>query len=264
MILKIIFAEIISPVTKFPGIGLFPKGPPVKGANMIPMLPSISKGSNDVPLNTEEIDDGGVLGTSHQTDEQMDSSTFVSFYKGLIMNSVFIVAVVVVGVVILSFFYRGSPFSGSKKSTTQAGLNGKNQQRPVHDSWESAIDTNHNHRTRDQVFSLRMFATMHNWFNRKKRLFHARRRRHSNRLPNQLKSRAMLYYNNGRAASANGNSATHWPVGNNQPSLTDQEIMTSLINVQKNRLPLVSLVSNPNYFSEAEQHLLENSGNAYV
>lgn len=239
-------------------------------------MPPMPIGPGGIPLDPTEIDDGGVLGTDQQTDEQMDSDTFVSFYKGLIVNSVFIVIVVVVGVVILSFFYRGAPFSGSKKSSNE-NTNKNQTQREMHDSWESAIDGNHNHRLREQMMPLRMLTTMHNWFNRKKRLFHARRRRRSTRLPNQPKSRAMFYYNNGRAAAAsasansatagNGNSSsgTHWSAGSGQSrvsgSPTDPETMAALITAQNsNRIPHISLVSNPNYFSEAEQHLLDNSG----
>ena len=238
--------------------------------NTIPIFPPKYQNPNDIPLNTEEIDDGGiVLDTDHQSDEQMESDNR-DLFNSLMFNSFLIVVIIIVGVVILSFFYRGSPFSGTKKS--DANLSSKDQQGTVHGSWESSIDSNHNHRIREQASPLRLFADLHNWFNRKKRLFHARRGRRSTRLPNQPTSRAMFYYNNGRAAAAlaasgtNGNnsSVTHWSVGSNQSrsstSPTEPDAMAALISPHpSNRMPPISLVSNPNYFSEAEQHLLENS-----
>jgi len=230
--------------------------------NLNPMPPIPNSGTKDLPLNPEEIDDGGVLATDSQTDEQIDSDTLLSFYKRLIFTSIIVVLAVIVILAGISFCYKGAPCSASKSNAS------KNRQRTVHGSLESVIDSNHNHRLREQAFPLRALSTMHNWLNRKKRLFTARRRRRSSRLPNQPKTRAMVYTKNGRTAAAlatfgTSSSSTHWSVGSNQSrsstSPTDLETMAALITAQNNRVPPISLVSNPNYFSEAEQHLLENT-----
>lgn len=231
------------------------------------------------------MDEGTVLTSDPQADDQRDKESGLTsspFNRGLLMNIIFIAVVLLIGVLILAFFYRGSSFSGAKKdsrslsgSPTKNNGSDESRRRGVHGSWESAIDSNHNHRHREQALPVRLFTGMTNWFNRKKRLFHARRGRRSNRLPNQPKTRAMFYYNNGRAAAAlaagngnssTGNGSTHWSFGSNQSRLStsspiDNEATAALISANhlNTRLPPISLVSNPNYLSETEQHLLENT-----
>lgn len=302
--------EIIYPVTNIPGIGHFPKVPPLPnhlsgGGGKLPnsLMPMMPNGPNDFPLNMEEIDDGTVLsgGGGPHADDQRDKEGSSSFTSGLLLNTIFIAVVLVIGVVILAVFYRGSgvkktnnnstssPSGSPAKSSSNGGSSGNHRQNGrtrVHGSWESGIDSNHNNRAREQaMLPVRLFTGMTNWFNRKKRLFHARRGRRSaqnSRLPNQPKTRAMFYYKNGRAAAAlasggngstgdenNSSTGTHWSFGSNGSrqhstgSPTDQEATAALISAHhitgNQRLPPISLVSNPNYFSEAEQHLLENS-----
>lgn len=274
-------------MTNIPGIGHFPKVPPNAGGK-IPnsLLPLIPNGPNDFSLNMDEADDGSVFTPDPHADNQGDKETLISpFNGGLLMSSIFIAVVLIIGVLILAFFYRGSPFSSAKKETesrspssspSKNNRSDESRRRGVHGSWESNIDSNHNQRHREQVLPVRLFTDMTNWFNRKKRLFHARRGRRSNRLPNQPKTRAMFYYNNGRAAAAlaagngnssTGNGSTHYSFGSNQSRLStssptaDNEVTAALISANhlNTRLPPISLVSNPNYLSETEQHLLENT-----
>lgn len=228
---------------------------------------------SDFPLSSEEMD-STVLTTDQQTDEQLNSEVMrTSFFKGLVANGLLVIVVIIIGVVaILGFFYRTS-LSAKRNLDSPPTSPRKSSSHPVHSSWESAIDSNHNRRLHERPFPMQVLATVHNWFNRKKVRFHARRDRR-NRLPNQPKSRAMYYYKNSRAATlvASGGSANsgvaNWPVGSppsrasNSPM--DSDAITTLLNAHPNqRIPAtISLVSNPNYLSEAEQHLMENSGKA--
>lgn len=188
--------------------------------------PFMTKGEDDF-----SFDEPRDVGFENQ--EAMEKNSQSRFSNKLLVSSVVLIAVLVLAGIML--IYRVS--FGAKPPNVS------------HGSWSSGIDNNR-HKLNGQSFPLRFYTSAHNWLNRKKRLLWARRTRRSSRLSNQPVTRAMHYYNNGRLLN-------NQSVSRNGTSSQDNDTTAVLMSV---KAPIRNLVSNPNYISENEKRLLENSG----
>ena len=183
--------------------------------------------SSVLPNESAEID-------SEKHDPYEKSSLFRLSNKFLL--SCVVIVVLIVFVIIAMMVYK-IPF----------GL--KTDRSAVHSSWSSDIDSNHSHKLREHKFPLYRYVC--NWINRKKRLIWTRRSRRSVRLANQPTSRAMLYYNGRLLRQTSGQSGLS--------ADPDLETLAALMSAQCNKPPIANLVENPNYFSDSERRLLDNS-----
>lgn len=253
--------------------GVLPKGP-----------------TDDVPTNNDDIDGGSTVADMPASFNQMDWDTMVRYGIFFTVIGLLVILVVfVVGYVTLHKRNKGrAPLvnAGNQKHGTSKNDSANispsppslgNERRGLHDSWDSALDSSHVHKHHDRSFPIQMFVSVHNWFNRRKRLFQARRIRRTARLATQPQTRAAVYYSQGRGGIISGgmlggganqvnniqnnNSCSSRLSGSNNNGsngsmLPDHEALAALMSVPMVQIP--SLVSNPNYFSEIEQRLMEN------
>ncbi|OTF76866.1 BDNF/NT-3 growth factors receptor-like protein [Euroglyphus maynei] len=239
--------------------------PPI--VSVMPKMPSDISESDTFGLITgnesnshdDYADDG-----NHDND---DNSQLFNFSTNLILSSLLIISLI--GVFVTSLIFRGH--IGWKK-------------KPIHRSWESAIDMNHNQKLHEQSFQLSLLTTLPNWLNRKLRLIRARRTNHRHRTSTRIPhSRAMMYYNKGRHgqlqpinSNSNHSSVINWSTdssssGNNNANLPkrtsyrpeNDPIAIMISNKQVNRSLVENFVQNPNYFSETQQ-LLKNSAICHI
>lgn len=240
-ILHFVFTEIISPAPP-----LFPHRPPSIGG------PGKSRISPSDP-STPDYNLTNLQTSFH--DEESDQQYFTRY---VLLGIVILIALILV---VISMLWVFTMPMCNRHQTMSEKLRSKN----IQGSWESEIDSNHNSKHRGRSGPLHLLSSMHNWFNRKKRILQARRTRRSTKQPAQPQSRATMYYNNGRMFF---NNEPNWSNNSNRtPSKLnekDSEAMATLLSVPKSQMPPIDLVSNPNYFSENEQRLLENTCKFYV
>ncbi|KAH9507105.1 BDNF/NT-3 growth factors receptor [Dermatophagoides farinae] len=273
--------EFISPATTFPAMPPFinrqqndnKNNPPI--ISVMPKMPSDISESDSFDIITSNGNDGhdGSSGDDDYDDDDDNNSNhnnnnngIFNFSTNFILSSLLIISIIVIFVT--SLMFRGQ--IGCKK-------------KPMHRSWESAIDINHNQKLHEQSFPLSLLTTLPNWLNRKLRLIRARRtnnrHRTSTRIPH---TRAMMYYNKGRnggqiqqidTMNSNHTNIINWSTDSSSSNNNNNNVIlpkkTSyrpendpiaimISNKQVNRSLVENFVQNPNYFSEAQQ-LLKNS-----
>lgn len=274
----------------------FPR-PPIGGAVLPPGV--LPKGpTDDIPTNTDDIDGSSTLADMPASFNQMEWETMIRY--GIFFTIIGLLVILVVFIVGFITLHKrnkgraplvnaGGGAGGGRKqgantihsnNTSPSPPSSGSENRGLHDSWDSALDSSHGHKHHDRSLPVQMFVSVHNWFNRRKRLFQARRIRRTARLATQPQTRAAVYYSQGRGGMISGGVLGGGGGGANQPNnsqannscssrlsgsnnngsngsmLPDSEALAALMSAPV--VPIPSLVSNPNYFSEIEQRLMEN------